>query len=190
METFCMFNLYFSGWHAYQQRLLHWNHVYGGENVISISCIHLAFCFLSLLAYLLLTHFCGFLCNCYHPHCFESKLGWGWSGTWKEISIATKRYLFFDKGHCQLRCSWECEFWHSTVFRNTKPARTHCTVFLRFRLFFKKFRYFPISTSYRTRGQSWLQAKGDKIDFLANVEKERNQKQSKEKLAIVMIKWI
>lgn len=29
METFCMFNLYFSGWHAYQQRLLHWNHVYG-----------------------------------------------------------------------------------------------------------------------------------------------------------------
>lgn len=30
-ETFRVFNLDFSGWHAYQQRLLHWNHIYRGK---------------------------------------------------------------------------------------------------------------------------------------------------------------
>lgn len=47
----------------------------GEKNVISISCIHLAFCFISVLAYLLLTHFCGFLRNRYRPALFWVRTG-------------------------------------------------------------------------------------------------------------------
>jgi len=53
-------------------------------------------------------------------------------------------------------------------------------LFLKFKLFFNKCRYLPVSTSHRAAAQNkrakLLQARGGWLDFWAKMEKDRNQK--------------
>lgn len=126
----------------------------------SIFCIQcLAFCFISLLAYLLLTHFCGFLHNHYLSGLF-------WVKTVLRLKWHVERDYHCYKGiFCWKRDAVNLDVtgyvdFDMTLFRKCKAARIGSTIFLEFKSFFNKYTYLPISKSHKaaaqTRGQNWL----------------------------------
>lgn len=116
------------------------------------------FCFIWLLAYLLLTQFCGFLHNHYPSGSF-----------WVKAVLRLKWHVERD-----YHCSKEIFFWRRDTFNLDvtanvsfdttlgldKPAQLGLALlffFLKLKLFFDKYSYLQApEQQHRTRGQSWL----------------------------------